>query len=192
MAEVLVVLRRIDASLSLLLELMTEPEASLVELSGHQQVMGDSGVCVVCGVRHARRALRPCAAPGCHMLVESGRCERHRLRDRRPGARVRGYDADHEQWRKAVLARDPVCRMCGAPGKRGDHADHIVPIRRGGARLDVANGQRLCARCHNSSKQRQEGGGGPDIGRRGTGPLRDSDFSAYRSEATQPEPWYIA
>jgi len=32
--------------------------------------------------------------------------------------------------------------------KREAQADHIVPIRQGGERYDVANGQTLCLACH--------------------------------------------
>jgi 5-methylcytosine-specific restriction endonuclease McrA len=53
-----------------------------------------------------------------------------------------------------VLARDPLC-----VDPFGDHAaagevvastdaDHIVRIREGGPRFDLANGQGLCGRCH--------------------------------------------
>jgi len=33
-------------------------------------------------------------------------------------------------------------------GAKEAQADHIVPIARGGARYDLANGQTLCIRCH--------------------------------------------
>jgi 5-methylcytosine-specific restriction endonuclease McrA len=82
----------------------------------------------------------------------------------RPNAHQRGYcDAAHRAWRLAVLARDawqcqqPGCgRLCTQ--KREAHADHVVPIAKGGARYDVANGQTLCYRCH-ARKTRQEQAG---------------------------------
>lgn len=60
------------------------------------------------------------------------------------------------------MARDPNCRLCGAPGQSSDHADHIVPIKQGGARFDTRNGQRLCATCHNrkTARERAQGPGG--------------------------------
>lgn len=50
-----------------------------------------------------------------------------------------------------MLTRDAwTCRECGrvCDGHREAQADHIVPIRAGGARYDVANGQTLCIACH--------------------------------------------
>ena len=79
-----------------------------------------------------------------------------RAKDNRPGARRRGYDKAHEKWRQRVLARDRRCRMCNALGSPSDHADHIAPVRQGGARFDPANGQRLCQTCHAGPKQSYE------------------------------------
>jgi 5-methylcytosine-specific restriction protein A len=50
-----------------------------------------------------------------------------------------------------VLERDPVCRMCNAAPSTV--ADHLVPIRDGGARFDLSNGRGVCAPCHNGPKQ---------------------------------------
>jgi 5-methylcytosine-specific restriction protein A len=96
----------------------------------------------------------PCAHPGCPALVEPGhaRCPKHhqahqQAYDRSRGtAAERGYDAAHRKWRAAVLARDPICKACGV--ERSTFADHIVPLNQGGAKLDLANGQGLCSRCH--------------------------------------------
>jgi 5-methylcytosine-specific restriction enzyme A len=76
--------------------------------------------------------------------------------DNGASTRGRGYDK-HEKSRRAVLARDPVCRMCRI--RPSTVADHIVPIRRGGARFDLDNGQGTCEWCHNRLKQRQDKGG---------------------------------
>ncbi|MCR4267088.1 HNH endonuclease signature motif containing protein [Nitratireductor sp. ZSWI3] len=44
------------------------------------------------------------------------------------------------------LARKPICEGCEtAPATL---ADHIVPIRQGGAMRDAANLQSLCRQCH--------------------------------------------
>jgi 5-methylcytosine-specific restriction enzyme A len=69
----------------------------------------------------------------------------------RDSARRRGYDKAHAKWRLAVLDRDPICKLCRR--YPATVADHITPIRRGGARFDPANGQGLCAPCHNGAKQ---------------------------------------
>ena len=97
---------------------------------------------------------RFCAQPGCPALVERGesRCPQHQAARqqaydaRRGTAAERGYDAAHRTWRAAVLARDPICKACGQ--ERATYADHIIPLNQGGAKLDLANGQGLCARCH--------------------------------------------
>jgi 5-methylcytosine-specific restriction endonuclease McrA len=41
----------------------------------------------------------------------------------------------------------PICEHCGVAPSR--MVDHVVPLRAGGARLEVANLQALCNRCHN-------------------------------------------
>jgi 5-methylcytosine-specific restriction endonuclease McrA len=46
------------------------------------------------------------------------------------------------------------CRGCGATG-RLDY-DHIVPLDRGGARLDPANVQPLCRSCHVAKTRREQ------------------------------------
>lgn len=62
------------------------------------------------------------------------------------------YQSDeHRAWRYAVLRRDRFrCVKCGdhGPGVRLI-ADHIVEIEDGGPKLDVSNGQTLCASCSN-------------------------------------------
>ena len=52
-----------------------------------------------------------------------------------------------ERWARAVKDRAGWrCQHCGKAGKL--EADHIVPLDRGGAALDLANGQALCRACH--------------------------------------------
>ena len=76
----------------------------------------------------------------------------------RPNASARGYcDKAHRAWRLAVLTRDAwTCRDCGrvCSDHREAQADHIVPIRKGGARYDLANGQTLCIACHSAKTGR--------------------------------------
>jgi 5-methylcytosine-specific restriction endonuclease McrA len=71
---------------------------------------------------------------------------------KRPNAAARGYcDKAHRAWRQAVLTRDAwQCQACGrvCGDRREAHADHIVPVSRGGERYSVANGQCLCVSCH--------------------------------------------
>lgn len=51
-----------------------------------------------------------------------------------------------------TLRQEPLCRSCQAPSSQ---VDHITPLSRGGAALDSANLQALCASCH-SKKTRLE------------------------------------
>ena len=73
-------------------------------------------------------------------------------RDRwRGSAASRGYDRRHEKWRLLILHRDPLCKIahfCGglAPSTV---ADHVIPIRDGGDRFSLDNGQGSCESCHN-------------------------------------------
>lgn len=70
--------------------------------------------------------------------------------DARGTAASRGYDAKHRRWRRLILARDPLCQRCLAKNLvvPATVADHIIPLRHGGARFDLANGQALCRACH--------------------------------------------
>lgn len=73
------------------------------------------------------------------------------------------YDAAWRRVRLEVLRRDAYrCQLCGA---YGTHADHIVSLADGGARLDMANLRCLCARCNTSRGGRD--GRGRQLARRG-------------------------
>jgi hypothetical protein len=82
------------------------------------------------------RAPRPCATPGCYVVVTTGHCSSHA----RPGPRARGYDTAHDRmrntWAKHIAAGLPApCRRCGQPITPADawdlgHDDHdrtIIP-----------------------------------------------------------------
>ncbi|WP_454917321.1 HNH endonuclease signature motif containing protein [Xanthobacter sediminis] len=66
---------------------------------------------------------------------------------------------EHRAWAAGVIRRaggrcqHPGCTITRADGKL--YADHIVEIKGGGAPLDPANGQALCAR-HHGVKTAQE------------------------------------
>src|SRR5512143_494414 len=62
-----------------------------------------------------RAPKRPCSHPGCGVLTDSGKCERHRIQERRelesrrPNAVAKGYGY---RWRiasRAYLVRNPLC-----------------------------------------------------------------------------------
>ncbi len=65
----------------------------------------------------------------------------------RESAHARGYDRTWQALRLMILRRSPLCVKCG---QGASQVDHIVPIRRGGARLDPDNLQPLCHSCHSS------------------------------------------
>lgn len=69
---------------------------------------------------------------------------------------ARGYDAAHRKLRDQVLKEEPTCRY-REPGctVTSTVADHIVPIARGGARLDRANLAGCCRHCHAIKSQRE-------------------------------------
>ena len=94
-----------------------------------------------------------CLHPACSLYAQHrGYCNIHAT------TRRRLYDASAERqqtkrfyrqtaWsaiRRAVLARQPTCRHCGAPASE---VDHIVPLRRGGTNA-LSNLQALCRSCH--------------------------------------------
>lgn len=112
-----------------------------------------------------RRAFAICSQPGCPEYTDRGRCDDHRreAEQRRGSARQRGYDRQHEQqFRAAVLARDPLCVLCQqAPSV---HADHHPLSRRelaaaGEDPNDARHGRGLCAHCHSTETARHQPGG---------------------------------
>ena len=72
----------------------------------------------------------------------------------RPSSSARGYTGSWERARREFLDRNPFCVRCGA---RATVVDHRIPHRGDQARFwDKTNWQALCARDHNSAKQREE------------------------------------
>lgn len=112
-----------------------------------------------------RTGWRVCSVPGCPEYTDSGRCLDHRreAEQRRGTARQRGYGKSHEsRFRPGVLARDPICVLCGtAPSV---HADHHPHSRRELADAgldpnDPKHGRGLCTSCHSSETARHQPGG---------------------------------
>jgi 5-methylcytosine-specific restriction protein A len=109
---------------------------------------------------------RPCSWPGCGALVDSGRCDVHRRKERREIDERRKDDPAHTfyssaAWRAARaahLSAEPLCREHRKRGQvvAADTVDHIVPMRKGGPPFDDSNLQSLCAPCH-SAKSIKEG-----------------------------------
>ncbi|MDB5659564.1 MAG: nuclease / probable phage holin-like protein [Cypionkella sp.] len=91
----------------------------------------------------------------CQCQIAATRARNARHDAKRPTARQRGYSRKWEQARTEWLFHHPCCAMCGKAG--ATVVDHIIP-HRGDEKLfwDWRNWQSLCARCHNSAKQRLE------------------------------------
>lgn len=69
----------------------------------------------------------------------------------RAGNAKRGYDRDWFRLRARHLRAHPLCVVCGA---KGEHVDHVQPIRVAPhRRLDPFNLQTLCERHHNRITQ---------------------------------------
>jgi 5-methylcytosine-specific restriction endonuclease McrA len=81
---------------------------------------------------------RLCATRGCAALIPTSqrRCPLHvKAREIQRGTRQeRGYTEDYLRLRRRVLERDGwTCRYCGGPATT---ADHVVPLRHGGANTE--------------------------------------------------------
>lgn len=112
-----------------------------------------------------RKLPRACQQVGCPTLTLTTYCEdcaakrlkhaNRELRERvQSDPQMRSDRAFYKspEWRSfaaKVLATSPTCRVCGEPARV---VDHIRTLRDGAARLDPANIQTLCDRCHNSKR----------------------------------------
>lgn len=93
--------------------------------------------------------------PKFHSVPKIG--AKHQRKILRPSPSAIGYDDTWVKLRKIKLHQDPLCAECLRRGKTAsaNEVDHIVPLRSGGERLDMANLQSLCKSCH-SRKTRYE------------------------------------
>ena len=100
----------------------------------------------------------PCAYPGCPELVEGGYCEEHK---KKRNQEYNKYGRDEftkyfyksKEWlilRAEQLKLHPLCEECFKQGKikKARIVDHIVPIKQGGAKLDLHNLQSFCSYHH--------------------------------------------
>lgn len=94
------------------------------------------------------------------------RYRRRRLRDRRPSAHARGYDAKWQAAAKAFLREHPLCvrHLVRELLVAATVVDHIRP-HRGDYDLfwDRTNWQSLCKRCHDQKTAREDGGFGRHV-----------------------------
>ncbi|HBA34848.1 MAG TPA: HNH endonuclease [Gammaproteobacteria bacterium] len=111
---------------------------------------------------------KPCAHPGCGVLVLNGtrHCDKHKqltqqqVDQRRGTAAQRGYDS---RWRKArvgFLNKHPLCLICERSGRvtEATVVDHIKP-HKGDKQLfwDRDNWQPLCKPCHDHKTATEDG-----------------------------------
>ena len=112
-------------------------------------------------------ARKPCSTPGCPTLIPKGqsRCTACTTKaDRERGtAAQRGYTSrGHRAFRDAVLARDPICKVCLT--RPSTVADHYPTSRRdlqaqGLDPNDPARGRGLCKPCHDRETAKHQPGG---------------------------------
>jgi 5-methylcytosine-specific restriction enzyme A len=109
-------------------------------------------------------ALKVCSR--CPNLVERGvsMCPSCRsASDKQRNQEPRGYTTKgHHNFRAAVLARDPICKMCGTAW--ATQADHYPLSRReleaaGLNADDPMRGRGLCAACHSKETTQHQPGG---------------------------------
>lgn len=110
-----------------------------------------------------------CLTPGCRRQATPGRrrcreCGQKRAAEKgkldpRASAQDRGYDARWQKVRARKAKKDPLCEDCLEEGRVVplDMVDHVIPLRAGGARLDLRNLRSLCWPCHGkkSAKDRE-------------------------------------
>ena len=82
--------------------------------------------------------------------------KRPRLPEKKPFAGFQHHNTDFYQSRKwrtlraLKFQKDPLCEECMRKGMLvpAQMVDHIIPINKGGAPLDLNNLQSLCNHCH--------------------------------------------
>ena len=57
--------------------------------------------------------------------------------------------------RRAILAREPACRTCGAPSTEADHIRNKASMPPGVDPNTLDNGQALCSSCHREKTARE-------------------------------------
>jgi len=98
-------------------------------------------------------AERPCATPGCGVLVGHGHCSAHsRQHERYRGTPAeRGYDAAWQEVRAVYLYGSPFCLDCADQHRMrpATEVHHVKPIAaRPDLRLDSSNLRGMCKPCH--------------------------------------------
>jgi 5-methylcytosine-specific restriction protein A len=80
--------------------------------------------------------------------------ERERSARRRAATRGVYKKKRWETTRRAVLARDPICKACDS--RLSEEVDHVVPLDQDDSRPYALDGlQGLCSDCHRSKTARE-------------------------------------
>jgi 5-methylcytosine-specific restriction protein A len=95
-------------------------------------------------------------SPGWRPPEQSERERKARLDDRRGSSASRGYDHRWRKIRLAVLADEPLCRMCHERGRitAAQEVDHIDGNSRNNERDNL---RPLCKPCHSGRTARDQG-----------------------------------
>ena len=113
-----------------------------------------------------RRIQRPCSAPNCPALVESGYCAAHAARavlrekqydSHRGSSAKRGYDSVWKRFRKWFLSQTEhaICEDCQRePSTEVHHVKKVADFP--GLRLVESNCRGLCKTCHSARTARGE------------------------------------
>ena len=77
--------------------------------------------------------------------------------DTRQSASKRGYDRKWQRVRAIKLSSDPLCERCERHGivEPATEVHHRIALADGGERLDTANLESLCKRCHSAHTMRE-------------------------------------
>jgi len=102
--------------------------------------------CLDCGVPTARSRCDACFEKKKAILIP-----RQRL-----STAARGYDSEWNRVRLSILKRDNfICYRCQKNLEGNDATvDHIIPLSRGGARLDRTNLAACCRSCNSQKKNK--------------------------------------
>jgi 5-methylcytosine-specific restriction protein A len=94
----------------------------------------------------------------CGAITTRPRCPacRHRRNRQRGTPADRGYDQAWRLLRLKILIRDGWQCQLRRPGCIGKatEVDHIVPLSKGGQRLDASNAQAACKPCNSGKRDR--------------------------------------
>ena len=119
-------------------------------------------------------AQRPCSKPGCGVLTDAGRCQKHRQQaqreqdQQRGSASARGYGRRWQAVSKGFLRAHPLCQCneCKSGELRLTIAtvvDHIIPHRGDMALFwDPNNWQAMAKPCHDRKTAIEDGAFGRD------------------------------